>query len=249
MPDTDRDSHSATFVLPPLLEMKSRSDQGPDSAYMNVRIPVHSIPLVAIAALSVIAFYYRDESLLQVKTMLQGLDLPTAALLFVGVSTVAALLLFPASLLMLFSGAYFGLWWGFAFNLLGFGGGAILAFLVSRHLARKLVTRLLPAYAHRALEALGTNGWQTVAVLRTIGIIPGVVVNYALGITPLGLFTYAWASLLFTLPNAFILTYAGVAGEDFVRNGELNQLLLAISLLATAAVVAGLLRKRFVRQP
>lgn len=215
---------------------------------MNVRIPVHSIPLVAIAMLSVIAFFYRDESLLQIRTMLQGLALPTAALLFIGVSTVAALLLFPASLLMLFSGAYFGLWWGFALNLLGFGGGAILAFLASRYLARKLVIRLLPAYVHRALDTLGTGGWQTVAVLRTIGIIPGVLVNYALGITPLRLFTYAWASLLFTVPNAFLLTYAGVAGEDFVRNGKLNQLVLAISLVAIAAVVAGLLRKRFVRQ-
>lgn len=215
---------------------------------MKVRIPVHSIPLLAIALLAVTAFYYRDESLLQIKTVLLGLDRPTAALLFIILSTLAALLLFPASLLMLFSGAYFGLWWGFVFNVLGFGGGAMLAFLTSRHLARNLVTRLLPASAHRTLEALGASGWQTVAVLRTIGIIPGVLVNYALGITPLRLFTYAWASLVFTLPNAFILTYAGVAGEDFVRNGELSQLLMAISLVAIAAVAAGVLRKRFVRQ-
>ena len=216
---------------------------------MKVRIPLRSIPLLVIALLSVAAFYYRDESLLQIKTALQALDLPTAALLFVLVSAIAALLLFPASLLMLFSGAYFGLWWGFLFNMIGFGGGAMLAFLTSRHLARNLVTRLLPASAHSTLITLGSNGWQTVAVLRTVGIIPGVVVNYALGITPLPLSTYAWASLLFTLPNAFILTYAGVAGEDFVRNGELRQLLMAVSLLAIAAIVAGMLRNRFVRQP
>lgn len=215
---------------------------------MKARIPVHTIPLLALAVLSVATFYFRDESLLQIKAALQGLDRPVAALLFIGVSSIGALVLFPASLLMLFSGAYFGLWWGFVFNVAGFFGGALLAFLTSRHLARDLVTRLLPASAHSALHALGTSGWQTVAVLRTIGIIPGVLVNYALGITPLRLFTYTWASLLFTLPNAFILTYAGVAGEDFVRNGELRQLLMAISLVAIAAVVAALLRKRFVRQ-
>jgi uncharacterized membrane protein YdjX (TVP38/TMEM64 family) len=94
---------------------------------------------------------------------------------------------------------------------------------------------------------MGTSGWRTVAVLRAVGIIPGVLVNYALGITALPVITYVWASLVFTLPNVLIITYAGVAGEDFVRNGELGKLLLAVSLLAAATLAATLLRKHFTR--
>lgn len=214
---------------------------------LKIRALINTSLLAMLALMSVAAFYYQEQSLAQIKATLQGLDVTTAAMILIGASSLAALVLFPVSLLMLFSGAYFGLWWGFAFNLLGFISGAILAFLTARHLARNTVASLLPSSAHRALEKLGASGWQTVAVLRTVGIIPGVLVNYALGITALPFVTYVWASLLFTMPNVFIITYAGVAGEDFVRNGELGKLLLAVSLVAVAALAAALLRKRFVK--
>jgi uncharacterized membrane protein YdjX (TVP38/TMEM64 family) len=217
------------------------------SQLMKIRPLINTALLSLLILLTVIALYYREQSLVQIKSTLQGLDMATAAIILVGASTIAALVLFPVSLLMLFSGAYFGLWWGFIFNTIGFMTGAMLAFLTARHLARSTVTALLPTSAHRALARLETSGWQTVAVLRTVSIIPGVLVNYALGITALPLATYAWASLVFTLPNIFIITYAGVAGEDFVRNGELGKLLLAVSLLAIAALAAALLRKRFAK--
>jgi uncharacterized membrane protein YdjX (TVP38/TMEM64 family) len=225
--------------------MATKSTDEPSSQYMKKRQLFNISLFTLLALLAVVAFFYREQSLAQIKSTLQGLDMATAALILVGSLTMAALVMFPVSLLMLFSGAYFGVWWGFLFNTAGFMSGAVLAFLTARHLARHTVTALLPASAHRALEMLETSGWQTVAVLRTVGIIPGVLVNYALGITALPVSTYAWASLLFTLPNIFIITYAGVAGEDFVRNGDLGKLLLAVSLLAIAALAAALMRKRF----
>lgn len=214
---------------------------------MKIRTLINIALLTVLLILSLAAFYYREQSLAEFKSTLQGLNMGTAAMIFIGASAIAALVLFPVSLLMLFSGAYFGLWWGFALNMLGFISGAILAFLTARHLARDTVTALLPTSAHQALEKLGTSGWQTVAVMRAVGIIPGVLVNYALGITALPVLTYIWASIVFTLPNVLIITYAGVAGEDFVRNGELGKLLLAASLLAAAALAAALLRKYFTR--
>lgn len=215
---------------------------------MKIRPFINFFLLAILLLLSMAAFYYREQSLSEFKSTLQGLNMATAASIFIGISAFAALVLFPVSLLMLFSGAYFGFWWGLAFNMLGFISGAILAFLTARHLARDTVTTLLPPSAHRALEKLGTSGWQTVAILRAVGIIPGVLVNYALGITAIPVITYIWASLIFTLPNVLIITYAGVAGEDFVRNGELGKLLLAASMLAVAAVAAALLRKHLTRQ-
>lgn len=214
---------------------------------MKIRSLINIALLAILLILSVAAFYYREQSLAEFKSALQGLDITTAAMIFIGVSAIAALALFPVSLLMIFSGAYFGLWWGLTVNMLGFISGAILAFLTARHLARDTVAALLPSSAHGVLEKMGTSGWRTVAVLRAVGIIPGVLVNYALGITALPVITYVWASLVFTLPNVLIITYAGVAGEDFVRNGELGKLLLAVSLLAAATLAATLLRKHFTR--
>lgn len=203
--------------------------------------------LIALGALSVLAFEYRDAILKLMETSLAGLGLGTAGLIFVTTTSLAALVLFPISVLMLFSGAYFGMWWGFFFNMAGFAVGSVLAFLTARHLAHDLVSRLLPQSALRMLDRLGTSGWKTVAVLRAVGVIPGVLVNYALGITPLQLSTYVWASFVFTVPNVLILTYAGVAGEDFARNGGVGKLLLAVSLITVASTAAWLLRKRLVK--
>ena len=155
--------------------------------------------------------------------------------------------MFPVSVLFIISGAYFGLWTGFALNLLGFITGAITTFVISRYLARDLITQLLPPKAMAVLTQLGNHGWKTVAVLRAIGVIPGVLVNYAIGLTTIPLRTYIWASLVFTIPTDFILTYAGVAGEAFINGGDLRKLTLAVSLIVVAAIVGWLLRKRIIK--
>ncbi|MES2605873.1 MAG: VTT domain-containing protein [Pseudomonadota bacterium] len=213
---------------------------------MNFRLAVNLALLLLLGTLSLLAFQYRDAILLQMQTSLEGLGLGTAGIIFVATTSLAALVLFPVSVLMLFSGAYFGMWWGFLFSMAGFAGGSMLAFLTARYLAHDLVARLLPASAMKVLQQLGASGWQMVAILRAVGIVPGVIVNYALGVTPLRFGTYAWASVVFTIPNAFILTYAGVAGEEFARNGGAGKLLLAVSLIAGASSIAYLARKRFV---
>lgn len=203
--------------------------------------------IVVLGLIAVLAITHQQESVAQIRSLLQQLDPVTAAFIFIGLCLVAALVMFPVSVLFVISGAYFGLWAGFALNLLGFITGAVVTFLISRHLARDLITQLLPAKALTILEQLGNHGWKTVAVLRAIGVIPGVLVNYAIGLTNIPLRTYIWASLVFTMPNDFVLTYAGVAGEAFINGGDLRKLTLAVSLIAVAAVAGYLLRKRIMK--
>jgi uncharacterized membrane protein YdjX (TVP38/TMEM64 family) len=203
--------------------------------------------ILLLGVIAVLAFTHQQESVAQIRSLLQQLDPATAALIFIGLCIVAALAMFPVSVLFVISGAYFGLWAGFALNLLGFITGAVITFLISRHLARDLITRLLPPRALAILEQLGNHGWKTVAVLRAIGVIPGVLVNYAIGLTTIPLRTYIWASLVFTMPNDFILTYAGVAGEAFINGGDLRKLTLAASLIVVAAIAGYLLRKRIIK--
>jgi uncharacterized membrane protein YdjX (TVP38/TMEM64 family) len=203
--------------------------------------------LLLLGLLVIYAFIHRADMLALIQTHLQNLDIRTAALAYVGICIVAALLMFPISLLMLFSGAYFGLWLGFALNLLGFITGSIAAFLTARYLAKELITRFLPASVLRVLDKLGDFGWKTVAIPRAIGVVPGVLVNYALAMTSIPLLTFVWASLVFTIPIDFILTYAGVAGAEFINNGDLTKLLIATSLLAALCITGFILRKRFLK--
>ncbi len=204
--------------------------------------------VLALGLLIFFAFVHRADYMALIQTYLQQLDRSTAAIAYVGICIVAALLMFPISVLMLFSGAYFGLWLGFGLNLLGFITGAVTAFLTARYLAKDHITKILPASVLRALDKLGDCGWKTVAVLRAIGVVPSVLVNYSLAITKIPLRTFVWASLVFTIPNDFVLTYAGVAGAEFINNGELSKLLMATTLLAVACIAAFLLRKRFLKQ-
>ena len=99
--------------------MATKSTDEPSSQYMKKRQLFNISLFTLLALLAVVAFYYREQSLAQIKSTLQGLDMTTAALILVGSLTMAALVMFPVSLLMLFSGAYFGVWWGFLFNTAG----------------------------------------------------------------------------------------------------------------------------------
>ena len=210
--------------------------------------PLLKIALLLLLGLLVIfAFIHRADLIALIQTHLQNLDRGTAALAYVGICIVAALVMFPISVLMLFSGAYFGLWLGFALNLLGFITGSIAAFLVARYLVKEQMIRFLPASVLRVINKLGDYGWKTVAIPRAIGVVPGVLVNYALAITSIPLLTFVWASLVFTIPVDFILTYAGVAGAEFINSGDMTKLLIATSLLAAFCVAGYILRKRLVK--
>ncbi|MEI7948969.1 MAG: VTT domain-containing protein [Gammaproteobacteria bacterium] len=214
---------------------------------MKLRTLLQIALLLVLSLLIIFVFVHKADYMALIQTYLQQLDRSTAALAYIGICILAALLMFPVSVLMLFSGAYFGLWLGFALNLLGFITGAVTAFLTARYLAKDQMMRILPASVLRVLDKLGDCGWKTVAVLRAIGIIPGVLVNYSLAITSLPLRTFIWASLVFTIPTDFILTYSGVAGAEFIHNGELTKLLVAASLVAAACIAGYWLRKRFLK--
>ncbi len=204
--------------------------------------------LLLLGLLIVFVLLHKTEIIDLIQTSLNSLDRNTAAVAYIGICIVTVVVMIPISVLMVFSGAYFGLWLGFGLNLLGFICGSTAAFLIARYLARDHITRFLPVPVLRIVHKLGDSGWKTVAVLRAVGIVPGVLVNYALAITSIPLRTFVWASLVFTIPNDFILTYAGVAGAEFIKNGDLSKLLMATTLFAAACVLGYVMRKRFLKQ-
>lgn len=203
-----------------------------------------TLTLMLLTALALAAWQLTDLGAL-LQTWLQTLDTGAAALLFMLLFALASALLLPNSLFMLIGGAWFGLYWGFVINLVGFGIGAIATFLLARYLAHDYVAARMPARVVGAMEQVHASGWKLVAVLRLCGVVPAVLINYAFGITPIRWQTYAWASVVFTVPNCLILTYAGVAGEDFINNGDMGTALTAVGLVALAALAASVFRRRY----
>jgi uncharacterized membrane protein YdjX (TVP38/TMEM64 family) len=169
---------------------------------------------------------------------------PAAPVAVILVYAFAVVALIPASLLTIAGGAVFGLLPGVAYALIGATLGSTCAFLLGRHVARRLVERKLAAMPRFvAIErAVSARGRRIVFLLRLSPVVPFNFLNYALGLTTISAWDFVFASLG-TVPGAFVYTYAGkVTGEalalagkaEVPKNGSYYAVLLA-GLVATIA--------------
>ena len=91
--------------------------------------------------------------------------------------------------------------------------GASLAFLLGRTLLRGWVRTKIEGNAKfQALDqAVGSEGWRLVALLRLSPVFPFSLLNYGLGATGIGFGSYVLASWLAMLPGTFLYVSAGAA--------------------------------------
>lgn len=161
---------------------------------------------------------------------------------FVALYALACVAFLPGSVLTVGAGAAFGLWKGFLLVSAGSTLGACAAFLVGRHLLRDRVARRLaaaPSFAAVA-EAVGQEGWKVVLLTRLSPVLPFNLLNYAYGLTGVGLGEYALASWIGMMPGTFLYVYLGAAAGEAVRAGSRARTpaewaLFAGGLAATAA--------------
>lgn len=134
------------------------------------------------------------------------------SLLFLAIYTVALVLMVPAMVMSMCSGAIFGLLAGTVIVWLGSAVGQVMAFIVGRYLLRDFVLRYLtnnfPKWGaiDRALER---EGWKLVTMLRLSPIVPWNILNYALAVTSVPVWPYALASSLAVIPYLVMFVYFG----------------------------------------
>jgi uncharacterized membrane protein YdjX (TVP38/TMEM64 family) len=163
----------------------------------------------------------------------------------------AVVALAPASLLTLAAGAVFGLARGTLYSFAAAVLGSSLAFLVSRHLARRLVERRVARDARFAAidRAVADEGLRIVFLLRLSPAFPFNLLNYALGLTSVRFRDYLIASLGM-LPGTLLYVWSGkLAGDVAALAGgapggrsAAEWSLLAVGLAATFAVAAQVAR-------
>ncbi len=166
-------------------------------------------------------------------------------LLFMLLYAVATVLFLPGSVVTLAGGALFGPVAGTFFNLTGATLGAALAFLVARHLAADWVAAKAGTRTKRLMQGVEKEGWRFVAFVRLVPLFPFNLLNYALGLTRIGLLPYVITSYVAMLPGAIAYTYLGYAGREAVAGGEglIQKGLLALALLAVAAFLPRLVQR------
>jgi len=169
-----------------------------------------------------------------------------AAVPFVLVYALAAVVFLPDSLLTIAAGALFGLARGLALVSIGSMLGATAAFFLGRTLARDWVHRRAERWPKfRALDrAISRHGFWVVFLTRLSPIIPYGLLNYAYGITTVRVRDYLLASWIGMLPGTLLYVYAGTAAANLTEVisgqtplGKEGNILLWVGLAATIAMI------------
>ncbi|MBS1173412.1 MAG: uncharacterized protein H6R12_2242 [Proteobacteria bacterium] len=174
---------------------------------------LRAVLVAALAVGMILAFTQRElisESSLRDWLAQAGWWAPLA---FMALYAVATVLFLPGSVLTLAAGALFGVFPGALYSLAGASLGAVLAFLVARHVAGDWVARKAVGHIEQLIEGVEAEGWRFVAFVRLVPLFPFNVVNYALGLTRIPLGAYALSSALCMLPGALAYAWLGHAGR------------------------------------
>jgi uncharacterized membrane protein YdjX (TVP38/TMEM64 family) len=168
---------------------------------------------------------------------------PTGAIAFAAVYVLAAVLMLPGSVLTAGAGVAYGPWWGTLFVSPVSVVAATVAFMLGRTAARGWITKRTGADPRfRAVDAaLGRRGFRIVALLRLSPLFPFNVLNYALGLTGVGLRDYVLASFIGMLPGTFLYVYIGSLVGDVAAlshgNSTASAARQALSFIGLAATV------------
>lgn len=131
-------------------------------------------------------------------------------LLFAGGIVLAQMFIAPMSPVALAAGFGFGFGRGWLAITIGTGIGAAVNFLISRYLARGVVSRRLEKNEKFCLidAAIGREGWKIVFLLRFVPM-PFGLANYAYGLTAIRFWPYWLTSLVAIIPANTLLVYLG----------------------------------------
>lgn len=144
----------------------------------------------------------------------------------------AALLLLPGSLLTLGAGFAYGPLYGTLLVSPVSVAAASAAFLLGRTVARPWIQKRVEADPRFAAidAAIGRNGFKIVSLLRLSPVFPFNLLNYALGLTRVGLRDFVLGSFVGMLPGTILYVYIG-------------SLVTSVSALSTSPDAGGTLRQ------
>ena len=163
-----------------------------------------------------------------------------APLAFVLLSAALTCALFPGPLLAGASGLLFGTAIGFPLSLCAATLGACAAFSISRHVGGAAVEHVAGRRLLALRDLVSRRGFVSVLYARIAPGIPYTLVNYAAGLTRIGLGTFAAATALGAAPRAF--AYTALGGS--LGNLRSPEAIAAAAVLAAMALIGLLLVRR-----
>ncbi len=171
----------------------------------------------------------------RVRDWVQGVGV-LAPLVFVVLSAALTCVLFPGPLLAGAAGLLFGTAVGFPLALTAATLGACCAFLIARRVGFDAVEQIAGPRVRGARTWIGRRGFLSVLYARLAPGVPYSLVNYAAGLTPVALPTFAAATALGAAPRAFAYTALGGSFGNFGSPAAIAALIVLV-VMALAGLV------------
>jgi uncharacterized membrane protein YdjX (TVP38/TMEM64 family) len=165
-------------------------------------------------------------------------------IVFVVVSSLLTVCLFPGPLLSGASGLLFGTALGTGVSIVSATLGAVLAFSLARWLAHDAVEELQGRRLAALRAWVGRRGFLSVLYARLAPGVPYNLVNYAAGLSPVTLGAFAGATALGCAPRAFAYTALGGSLDDLGS----PEAIAAFVVLVVMAIAGLLLARRDLRR-
>ena len=199
-----------------------------------------TIALVAIVAGVVIGSKLLLENVLGIsleplaRSWLARPGWPAAAVV-VGLLAIDILVPVPSSIVMVLSGAVFGVWWGALLAFAGSVGGEWLGFELARRYGSSWFARTIgDEHEQRRLDRiLTTHGAAAVAVTRALPVVMETM-SIVAGLSTMPRRTFLLASVIGTAPIVVVYAYAGAMSRE---TGSLVPAIVILIAVAAAGWV------------
>jgi len=138
----------------------------------------------------------------------------------------------PSSIVMVLSGAAFGVFWGGLFSLVGSVGGEWLGFELVRAYGRSASARIVgDEEIDRLSRVFDRHGAAAIAVTRALPVVMETM-SIVAGLSTMSRGTFLWTSLLGTAPIVVVYAYAGAVSRE--AGSAVPAVVIVIAIAAAA---------------
>jgi uncharacterized membrane protein YdjX (TVP38/TMEM64 family) len=127
---------------------------------------------------------------------------------------LSGLIFVPRPAICILAGVTFGIA-AFPLALLATAVGSFLGFVLARYFFRDWFQRVIERRpkAKVIADAIDSEGWQLLLLLRLASPIPGPISNYAFGLSSMKLWQFMAVTMVGLAPQVFAFVYLGAVGQ------------------------------------
>lgn len=234
-PERPLDPEQMTRLFLPIEQPKSAFRQW--SKILSVLLVV--LAMTAIWRWTPLSDYLNPETLSQTAEAIKAH--PLTPLLVLSVFSIAGLLAFPVTLLIVTTALTFGPLWGSIYSISGSLLSALLGYAVGHYLGRRSVQKLAGSSLNRLSRRLAHHGMLAVITVRIIPVAPFAVINLVAGASHIKARDYLLGTFLGMLPGILGITVFADSLIRTVQEPNSEQIILfAIIAALIVSVMLGL---------